>query len=435
MIDLLNIKIWAIEANFFDRVYPVAFKLLNEGKSIDILKNIVGKKAGIFPNEHYDLDKKFYREKSSNGKNIAYIPIIGGLTKHGQLCAYGMHDYINSINAANDDDQIDSIVLEVDSPGGSVDGTQDFSHTILTSKKELGIFGDGIVASAAYWISTPSKFIMANANNDTEFGSIGTLYVHENWSSYIEKEIGDVRIIRAPQSVDKARLNPIEPLSADLEKEVVAELKQITDTFISVVKNGRGDKLNVGDENIFTGKMYPAKQALKMGMIDAIGTRQDAIDMAGKLAYKAEKISLNTNNQNSMKLANVMKLFGGSGKESTEDLSAEDKEALENAEQKLTEMEQHNTDLQAEVARLTTVNEDQAKDIDRLNGQVSEQTKTIAVKETEISELNKKLEEAPAGQSTTVIPDENEFKNEEKSESFETSVDREAQAKRKEIYG
>jgi protease-4 len=234
--------------------------------------------------------------KSKSGQQVAIISVLGALTKRGELCSYGMRDYSNELAALNENEDIAAIVLDIESPGGTVDGTNEFGLAIKNSKKPIVAFGDGTVASAAYWVASQARWIVGNKNNPTEFGSIGTLYIHENWSTYIEENIGQVKIIRASQSKDKARVNSIEQLTEDQEAEIVADLTAITKDFISTVKKGRGDRLNPEAE-IFTGKMFKNSDALAHGMIDSIGSIHDAINKAAELVSSPTTKSKSSNRQ------------------------------------------------------------------------------------------------------------------------------------------
>jgi protease-4 len=122
-------------------------------------------------------------------------------------------------------------------------------------------------------------------------GSIGAMYLHENHSKMIAKNVGEMRIIRAPQSVDKARINNIEPLTDTLEKEILGQLEEITNDFIGAVRDGRGDRLDTGDTDIFTGKMFGGKEAVKMGMVDREGTFSDAVQTAYELGNLVKEVN------------------------------------------------------------------------------------------------------------------------------------------------
>ena len=225
-----------------------------------------------------------YKVKTKSGKNVAVMPVVGTLTKRGEMCSYGMKDYINEIAALNANEEISAIVMDMEGPGGTVDGTPEFGLAVKQSKKPVVTFGDYMVASANYWVASQSKYIIGNKNNPTEFGSIGVLCVHEYWGKFIEENIGEIKIIRAPQSTDKTLVNPIEQLTPELEEAIKEDLRSLAKDFHATVKKGRGNKLTASEKDWGTGKMYKSAEAVELGLIDAVGTLMSAVDKAAELA-------------------------------------------------------------------------------------------------------------------------------------------------------
>lgn len=225
-----------------------------------------------------------YKVKHKSGRNVAIMPVVGTLTKRGEMCSFGMKDYINEIAALNANEDISAIVMDMEGPGGTVDGTPEFGMAVKQSKKPVVTFGDYMVASANYWVASQSKYIVGNKNNPTEFGSIGVLCVHEYWGKFIEENIGEVKIIRAPQSTDKALVNPIEQLTPELEEAIKEDLRSLAKDFHATVKKGRGNKLTASEKDWGTGKMYKSTEAVELGLIDAVGTLMTAVDKAAELA-------------------------------------------------------------------------------------------------------------------------------------------------------
>lgn len=418
--NLLNVKAWALEETFFNRGYPIVMEMLRRGKDLKKLEALdPHKQAAEYEAAGGRWDGKIgaYIFSSSDKKNVAVIPIVGTLTKRGDLCSYGTREYINRIQKADASEDIAGIVLEVDSPGGSVDGTAELGLTIKQCAKPTVVFGDNVVASAAYWVASQANEIFGNITNPSNFGSIGTLFIYENYQKWIDDRIGEVRIIRAPQSVDKAKVNPFEPLPEESEAEIKAELKAITTDFVKTVKGGRGSRLSSGEENIFTGKMYTREQALEMGMIDAIGTLQEAIDRAAELA-SGPKSKSTKSNQSNMNFKFLSNFFGKAGDDATE-LTTEEQASLEDAEKKLEALHAERDGLRAIVdgaKAAAGIEEDE-----QLVATVESQVSTISDNEKEIADLNKKLEDTPAGPATTVVTDEDPTAD----ASIRTSVDAE----------
>lgn len=424
MTELLAYRHWAISQDFFNTVGMVAWNRLIKGKSIDkLIKKYSDEELiqlytqklssdGIVVNVSRDPESRLFVASTRYSQNVAIIPVLGALEKRGAFCSYGMRDYISMIDRANKSEKIAGIVLDIESPGGTVDGTNEFGLAVKSSKKPVVAFGDGMVASAAYWVASQAKHIMANKNNPTEFGSIGVLCVHENWQAYIQKEIGSVEILRAKQSTDKATVNYIEPITDEQRISIISELSEIAKDFISTVKKGRGGKLNTGEENIFTGKMYPSDNAHSMGMIDSKGNFQDAINKAGELAINPQtSTSKKVNTQ--MNFKKLSAIFGAAS-ENAEGLTAEEQASMEAAERKVAEME-------TKIASLTEQLNTATASITELTTQLANsQSENAALKTTNI-QLTEKLEAAPAGAKTTVI--EKEVKADD--EKYMTSVDEE----------
>lgn len=446
MVDLFQYRHWAISESYFRDVAPRIAKLLAAGHSIDSLikKNTV---AQLTPRLRSLLEIK--DESSSgplsiavdgssglpvvnqNNKNIALIPVVGGLTKYGNMCSYGMQEYQGMIASANASPNIDGIVLIMDSPGGTVDGTQEFGMSVRNSLKPVGVFGDHQVASAALWIASQASVIIGNKNNHTLFGSIGTLMITENWSKMMEAGREPIiEIIRAPQSTDKALINPVESISEKARKELSDELRGITNDFINAVKSGRGDKLNSSLEGLFSGKMFDVNTAKQNGLIDGVGTLQTTVNKVAELARqqaKEEGTKSNANN-NSMKLPKLSALLGAAkslflGEPGTKEvsLSAEQAASLEASEQKLGEMEAENAQLKVSITA-----KDQASAA--LTTKVAELEATITSLGTEKAALiadkaalQKKVDEKPAGEKTTVISAEGKENSKFRSQADEES--------------
>jgi len=318
---LLSYRVWAVERNFAERIAPILIHQMKSGRfAPEEERTKVASRYNGVESTQIGVHVPVRLVKARNGSNVAVIPVVGSLTKRGEVCSYGMRDYSNEMVALNKNADVAAIVLDIESPGGTVDGTPEFGLSVKGSKKPVVAFGDNMVASAAYWVASQAKLIIGNKNNPTEFGSIGTLYIHQNFSKYIEENIGSVEIIRAPQSVEKNRVNPIEPLSDDQRLVIQDDLKMITKDFITAVKKGRGSRLNITAEGMFAGRMFKASEALENGMIDSIGTLADAIDEAARLAVSK---NVNSNQTNKMSITKKVSSFFQRNKKAADD-SADD---------------------------------------------------------------------------------------------------------------
>lgn len=224
---------------------------------------------------------------NTSGSKVAIIPIQGTVQKRGGYCSLGTKDLVASLNAAIRDPEIAAIVLDIDSPGGQVDGTEELAQAVRQSSKPVVAYIDGLGASAAYWIASQASSIFINSASTGYAGSLGVLCMSINQEVFLEKQGYKVEILRSGRAVDKARLNPVEPLSDAVRASVQADLDQIGETFIAAVESGRAGKLST-KEDVFTGKVYKGSDAKKYGLVDAIGSLQDAVNQAAQLAQSGQ---------------------------------------------------------------------------------------------------------------------------------------------------
>lgn len=290
MIEILQTKAWALETTFFNQIAPMVLNRLTSGKSIDGLFRIQRNDAESNYKEGKYLmysDDFGYHYDAGDGTVIKRTSLKGTVSKIG-FCGGGTSALGNEMLMADQNPKVKAHLLEIDSPGGAVDGTPEFANTIRSLEKPVVAYIDNMAASAAYWIASQADFIVSNKNNYTQVGSIGALAILINQAEYLKKEGMKVMVMRAAQSKDKALLNSVEDWPEEALEEHQRQLNVITSDFISAVKSGRNGKLITLSENIFTGKMYDQKRALSLGMIDKIGTIEDAIAMAKKYDKKKQ---------------------------------------------------------------------------------------------------------------------------------------------------
>ncbi|HMG92613.1 MAG TPA: S49 family peptidase [Chryseolinea sp.] len=358
MLGILSYKTWLIEPMFANRMAPIILRSIQQGSIEKFFKQNRESNEKVISSFYAGLDAQIvfdwddgvppYRvAKSSSGKKVAIVTMLGAITKNGDACSYGMRDYQNVMSKIAKDPEVAGVVFHFNNaPGGSHDGTQETGYKIGTFPKNTVGFVDGYAASAHYWMASQTKHIMMNSLLDSEVGSIGSLIISENVQNMIEAgNFPSIEIFRAPQSYNKALFNYIEPVSKKVRAELDEDLRLGVEGFISAVKAGRGDKLK-DDSLMFTGKMYPTDEAIANGLADSKGSLQDAINKAAESSAsakpKASSISNSTNN-NSMSLKSKVSSFFNPKKE--EKKSAEgDAPAAEDNTPRWTDTMVFNTD-------------------------------------------------------------------------------------------
>jgi signal peptide peptidase SppA len=255
---------------------------------------VIGRRADAVPNQdtrsdRYGIAYEFPRvnangDLTSTGE-IQLVRVEGPLMKYDYCGALGMESIQQGLRAANADDTVKSIVLLIDSPGGTVDGTHNLSREIKASKKPVVAFVNGMMCSAAYWIGSSALEVIADdANNgyNATIGSIGTMAMWED-NTKAKEALGVKRhMVYATKSKRKGAYSQ-EANSGNYER-LIQDLDNLNNTFISSVKENRGVKLKLSEEDVLEGDVYDAKQALQFGLIDKVANFKYAVKRSLMLA-------------------------------------------------------------------------------------------------------------------------------------------------------
>jgi protease-4 len=197
------------------------------------------------------------------------------------------------IDQALKDPAVKAVVLRVDSPGGTITGSNYIYHDLLKLKSQkdiqLVVSMGGIAASGGYYISmavgdTPDTIF---AEPSTWTGSIGVLIPHYDISGLLEKwNVTDDTIASNPLKLIGSPTRKTSPEIADKERAILQKLvDESFQDFKDIVKKGRPkfDKDPKTLDELATGQIYTAKQALADGLVDKLGYLEDAVDRAIEL--------------------------------------------------------------------------------------------------------------------------------------------------------
>jgi capsid assembly protease len=204
---------------------------------------------------------------------IAVIPVYGTIVQRASmlgLCEGGTstQQISKALADANAGDSVSKILLEIDSPGGSVYGVQELVAEISASKKPVVAFANSLAASAAYWIgAAASEFHITPGG---EVGSIGVWMAHQDVSKALEKEGVDVTLISAGQY--KVEGNPYAPLSNDARKFLQSRINDYYGEFTRSVARGRKVSADHVRNGMGKGRVLGADQALSEKMVDGVMT-------------------------------------------------------------------------------------------------------------------------------------------------------------------
>jgi protease-4 len=275
-------SVWAIEPRLALSYGPLIADILG-GKSIDT--NIV--RDDLEVSAISDNGEKYNQFADAPKGSVAIIPLKGVMRKYGGLCSYGTEEIASVMMDAVTSRNIDAIVMDVDSGGGAVDAISPLVESIKKAHeagKPVVALCD-LAASAAYYVASECDSIIASNDISSEFGSIGVVASFMDMKPYYEKMGVKLHTVYAPESTHKNL--PLETALAEggdyslLKSEVLSPLAK---KFMDTVKKNRADTLNHDAEGILNGKMFYAKDALKVGLADKIGNMDVALKEARKLA-------------------------------------------------------------------------------------------------------------------------------------------------------
>ena len=208
--------------------------------------------------------------------STAIVPIDGALSKRSFLfdCGSTYAGIRDAIQAALDDPSVSSILLDVDSPGGSVAGMSELTDFISQADKIKPVYAytDGLMCSAAYCLSSAARQIVAAPT--ATVGSIGILGTHTDRSQR-DQSAGIKRSVLTAGS-HKAIGTDTAPLDDKSRAVIQGQLDQLYSLFVNAVAANRGVKA-ADAESWADGKVFLAADAKALGLIDEVGTRDNLL--------------------------------------------------------------------------------------------------------------------------------------------------------------
>ena len=247
--------------------------------------------ADQFPDEKNDWKFIHYRDYEQNSpeknKNIIGLVSIAGTILDGSQPrgSAGGENISAMIKEARNEKNLKALVLRVNTPGGSAFASEIIREQVLAIKDRgipIVVSMGGLAASGGYWISADSDYIFAHESSVT--GSIGVAAILFDAQETIKKiGLNEDGVSNSPFA---GSLNNGVLLSSPSEEVVdliQGNVDRLYNDFIEIVANGRG--ISIEEANLIAkGRVWSGVDALEVGLIDQIGSLDDAIDKAKDLA-------------------------------------------------------------------------------------------------------------------------------------------------------
>ncbi|HUT91909.1 MAG TPA: S49 family peptidase [Thermoguttaceae bacterium] len=217
---------------------------------------------------------------------VAVLKVTGPLMKYTSSLSGGTSTvYMRRLlRAAVQDDRVRAILLRIDSPGGTVAGTQDLADDIAKAAKEKTVFAyiEDMGASAAYWLASQTRRI--SANSTALVGSIGTFAVVQDLTGMAAQMGIKVHVIRAGKF--KGAGEPGTEVTAEQLGEWQRIVDDLNEHFVRGVASGRRMSLAKTRE-LADGRVHVAAGAESLGLVDAVQSFDEALADIRKAAARS----------------------------------------------------------------------------------------------------------------------------------------------------
>lgn len=217
--------------------------------------------------------QKTFAENANATQFPVVLDIIGPIVKYSDWYYLGTQDIISILNRLDANSSISGIVLNIDSGGGMVSGTSELTAAIKSIQKPTIAFTNGYMCSAALDIASGADYRMASPHADL-IGSIGTMLSYQDFSKMFEKWGATIYELYAEQSSEKNE--DWRALMQGNEELYQQRLNYLAEDFITRMQENFGGKIK-DDGHIFKGKTYTPQEALAIGLIDELGTLEQAL--------------------------------------------------------------------------------------------------------------------------------------------------------------
>lgn len=226
---------------------------------------------------------------------VAVIPLRGMIAHRADtlMASSGgasTEQFVGMLRSAVADESVGTIVLDIDSPGGTVVGVPEAAQAVFEARESKRIIAvaNSMMASAAYWIGAAAHEIVGHPSAfEPMIGSIGVYTVHKDLSAALDKQGIKLTVISAGKH--KVEGSPGEPLSDETKQFIQGAVDTAYAAFTKDVARFRGVSVADVRGGFGEGRALSSKDAKAAGLIDRIATLEDVI---GKLVGRSNGATL-----------------------------------------------------------------------------------------------------------------------------------------------
>lgn len=228
---------------------------------------------------------------------VAILPIEGVLAKRmnlfteisgGTSTELLARDFQRALNLP----EVHSILLQIDSPGGQVDGIQELARMVREARgiKPIVALGSSAILSAAYWVGSSADKVFITGDT-TAVGSIGVVATHVD-KSRAEEQRG-LKVTEISAGEFKRRVSDHRPLTPDGFQAIKDQVDFVYSVVVEDVARNRGVSVDTVLENMADGRVFLGKQAIDAGLVDGIATQDQVIESLNEKHQAGPRLAAN----------------------------------------------------------------------------------------------------------------------------------------------
>lgn len=248
---------WAITESALNNILTIASR---QNESIEVMSAKLGR----------ELDNSYVTEIR---EGAAVIPVVGPLFRYANIftAISGASSYeilAKDFTSALENPDVQSIILDIDSPGGEVNGCAEFASMIFEArgKKPIIAYASGDAASGAYWIASACDQIIASETS--MLGSIGVVAVYRG-----SKDESVLEIVSSQSPYKR-----LDPSSKDGKSRLQSRIDDLATVFIESIAKHRGVDPPTVIKDFGGGDVFIGKNAINSGLADDIGSLEQIIN-------------------------------------------------------------------------------------------------------------------------------------------------------------
>jgi signal peptide peptidase SppA len=232
--------------------------------------------------------------QAAGSDGIAVLPLYGVITQRGNMVddasgsgTTSTQRFSAALRQALSDDTVGQILIDIDSPGGSVYGVAELADQIQSarSQKPVVAIANSLAASAAYWLGCAAGEFYVTPGG--EVGSIGVWQAHFDYSQALSADGVVPTLISAGKY--KVEGNPYQPLDDEARGFMQSRVDDYYGAFTKAVAKGRGLPVASVRDGLGQGRVLGADAAVEQKMVDGISTFDDVVTQMQKRARSSNR--------------------------------------------------------------------------------------------------------------------------------------------------